>query len=204
MPAQIVVPQLGESVVEARIARWLKKPGDPVSAGEPLVELETEKIDLEVGAEHAGVLLEMKRQEGEDVKVGEVLAASTTPGERRRGSAHRRGCRLPEPAAPGAPAPPAERATPTARKVAAEQHAIDLGRVPGTGDAGRVTKRDVETFVAKARGATPPQRPARLAPPCLRQPPVPRPRRPRPASRHDPGRRQASGSRSACACRSAA
>ena len=69
----VVVPQLGESVVEARVARWLKKPGEYVSAGEPVVELETEKIDLEVGAEHGGVLVEIARQEGADVKVGEVL-----------------------------------------------------------------------------------------------------------------------------------
>ena len=56
MASNIVVPQLGESVVEARVARWLKKEGDAVTVGEPLVELETEKIDLEVGAEQAGVL----------------------------------------------------------------------------------------------------------------------------------------------------
>jgi 2-oxoglutarate dehydrogenase E2 component (dihydrolipoamide succinyltransferase) len=72
--SNIVVPQLGESVVEARVARWLKKEGDPVAVGEPVVELETEKIDLEVGAEHGGVLASIKRQEGEDVKVGELLA----------------------------------------------------------------------------------------------------------------------------------
>src|SRR5215813_10649152 len=71
--SNIVVPQLGESVVEARVARWLKKEGDPVTVGEPLVELETEKIDLEVGAEQAGTLAKIARQEGEDVKIGDVL-----------------------------------------------------------------------------------------------------------------------------------
>ena len=74
MSTNIVVPELGESVVEARVARWLKKPGDAVSAGDPLVELETEKIDLEVSADRAGVLGAVKYQEGADVKVGEVLA----------------------------------------------------------------------------------------------------------------------------------
>ena len=69
----IVVPQLGESVIEARIARWLKKEGDAVAAGDPLVELETDKIDLEVNAESAGVLARIDRKDGEDVKVGEVL-----------------------------------------------------------------------------------------------------------------------------------
>ena len=71
MAAQVVVPQLGESVVEARVARWLKKEGDAIAVGDPLVELETEKIDLEVNADQAGVLGKILRQEGEDVKVGE-------------------------------------------------------------------------------------------------------------------------------------
>src|SRR5688572_26780506 len=70
----IVVPELGESVVEARIARWLKKEGDRVEIGEPVVELETEKIDLEVNAEKSGVIASIKRQEGDDVKIGELLA----------------------------------------------------------------------------------------------------------------------------------
>jgi 2-oxoglutarate dehydrogenase E2 component (dihydrolipoamide succinyltransferase) len=74
MSTNIVVPELGESVVEARVAKWLKKQGDSVNAGEPLVELETEKIDLEVSADRAGVLASIKHQEGADVKVGEVLA----------------------------------------------------------------------------------------------------------------------------------
>src|SRR6186713_293759 len=74
MSTNIVVPELGESVVEARVAKWLKKQGDQVAAGDPLVELETEKIDLEVSADRAGVLADIKHQEGADVKVGEVLA----------------------------------------------------------------------------------------------------------------------------------
>jgi len=73
MAAQIVVPQLGESVIEATVGRWLKKEGDPVMVGEPVVELETEKVDREVGAESAGVLTRIERKEGEDVKIGDVL-----------------------------------------------------------------------------------------------------------------------------------
>jgi 2-oxoglutarate dehydrogenase E2 component (dihydrolipoamide succinyltransferase) len=69
----IVVPELGESVLEARIARWLKKVGDRVSVGDPLVELETEKINLEVNAERGGVISGITRQDGEDVKIGDVL-----------------------------------------------------------------------------------------------------------------------------------
>ena len=70
----IVVPALGESVVEARVVRWLKRQGDHVDAGEPLVELETEKVDLEVRADEAGTISSIAKNEGEDVKVGDVLA----------------------------------------------------------------------------------------------------------------------------------
>ena len=73
----IVVPTLGESVVEARVAKWLKQEGQAVSAGEPVVELETEKVDLEVSAEVSGVLSSITRREGEDVKIGEVLGVVT-------------------------------------------------------------------------------------------------------------------------------
>ena len=83
MSTNIVVPELGESVVEARVAKWLKKQGDQVAAGDPLVELETEKIDLEVSADRAGVLADIKHQEGADVKVGEVLAVLEEVSERR-------------------------------------------------------------------------------------------------------------------------
>src|SRR5262245_66210489 len=72
--SNIVVPELGESVVEARVARWLKKAGDRVETGEPVVELETEKIDLEVNAEKPGVITSIARKEGDDVKIGELLA----------------------------------------------------------------------------------------------------------------------------------
>ena len=75
----ITVPELGESVVEARVAKWLKKEGDAVAVGEALVELETEKIDLEVSADRAGVLTSIKHGEGADVKVGEVLAVLARP-----------------------------------------------------------------------------------------------------------------------------
>ena len=71
--SNIVVPELGESVVEARVARWLKKAGDSVEVGEPLVELETEKVDLEVNADKRGVIASIAHQEGDDVKIGDVL-----------------------------------------------------------------------------------------------------------------------------------
>src|SRR3954447_3112980 len=73
MPANVVVPEVGESIVDARVAKWLKKEGDAVNVGEPLVELETDKIDLEVAAPQAGVLGKSAHGDGADVKVGEVL-----------------------------------------------------------------------------------------------------------------------------------
>ncbi|HLE05416.1 MAG TPA: biotin/lipoyl-containing protein, partial [Anaerolineales bacterium] len=73
MPIKIVVPELGESIVEATVARWLKREGDDVAVGEAVAELETDKVNLEVGAERTGVLVRIERKEGEDVKVGDVL-----------------------------------------------------------------------------------------------------------------------------------
>ena len=73
MPSNIVVPEVGESIVDARIAKWLRKEGDAVAIGDPLVELETDKVDLEVAATQAGVLARIDRKDGDDVKVGEVL-----------------------------------------------------------------------------------------------------------------------------------
>src|SRR5579863_8309277 len=73
MAAKIVVPELGESVLEATVGHWLKNEGDRVSAGDVLVTLETDKVDLEVGAERSGVLSKIERPEGEDVKIGDVL-----------------------------------------------------------------------------------------------------------------------------------
>ncbi len=145
--ANIVVPQLGESVVEARIARWLKKEGSRVEVGEPVVALETEKIDLEVGAEQSGVLTRIARQEGEDVKVGEVLAilepggsaVAPTPGPAQAAA--------PAPIVPAAPDGSAK-ATPTARRIA-EEHAVSLASVHGSGASGRIMKQDVQQAVDK-------------------------------------------------------
>ena len=155
MPSNIVVPEVGESIVDARVAKWLRKEGDVVSAGDPLVELETDKIDLEVGAPQAGVLSRIDRKDGEDVKVGEVLgvideskaaaAAKTAPPPPEAGAAE----------TPAAPSPPSSektpRSTPTARN-AAEKHDIDLANVKGSGDAGRVMRRDVEQAAAGGNG----------------------------------------------------
>jgi len=149
MSTNIVVPELGESVVEARVAKWLKKAGDQVVAGDPLVELETEKIDLEVSADRAGVLAEIKHAEGADVKVGEVLAVLE---ESANGSPT---APVPEvrtvPEVPKGDVPNAKgadkKATPTAKN-AAKALDVKLDAVESPG--GRVTKQDVLKAAAPA------------------------------------------------------
>jgi 2-oxoglutarate dehydrogenase E2 component (dihydrolipoamide succinyltransferase) len=175
MPSNIVVPEVGESIVDARVARWLRKEGDVVSAGDPLVELETDKIDVEVAAPHAGVLSRIDRKDGEDVKVGEVLGIVD---EAAAGTPPRPAAKPPEApreraAAARGSAPEKTRATPTARN-AAEEHEVDLTRVRGTGDAGRVMRRDVEQAVAgsgNGEGVAAREAPkARPAPPIAESP----------------------------------
>ena len=78
MSIEIVVPEVGESIVDARVARWLKKEGDAVTAGEPLVELETDKVDVEVAAPKNGVLQTIAHRDGANVKIGEVLGTIDT------------------------------------------------------------------------------------------------------------------------------
>jgi 2-oxoglutarate dehydrogenase E2 component (dihydrolipoamide succinyltransferase) len=176
----IVVPELGESVVEARVARWLKKEGDRVEVGDPLVELETEKVDLEVNADKGGVLASIKRREGEDVKIGELLGVvdETAAGAAAPSGNGSSGAATKSAAAPAAPAPSAQadqKATPTARRMA-RAHDVDLGAVQGSGASGRVMKQDVKDAMAKPAGtATPPVGTPEGAPYETRQARAPRP-----------------------------
>jgi 2-oxoglutarate dehydrogenase E2 component (dihydrolipoamide succinyltransferase) len=151
MPANIVVPEVGESIVDARVAKWLRREGEVVAVGDPLVELETDKIDLEVSAPQGGVLKRIDRKDGEDVKVGEVLGVI----EEAAGA----GQTVTSPPAPSPDAPSDKaaadrtRSTPTARR-AAQEHDVDLSRVRGSGDAGRVMRRDVEQAATGDNGRT--------------------------------------------------
>ena len=158
MSVNILVPEVGESIVDARVAKWLKKEGDAVSAGDPLVELETDQIDLEVSAPQSGVLERIDHQDGADVKVGDVLGAIAEGAGNAEGAAGAEGA---EGAGNAEGAEGAEgartagaggrtRATPTARK-AAQQHAVDLASVKGSGEAGRVMRRDVESAAAPGK-----------------------------------------------------
>ena len=151
----IKVPPLGESTPEATLSRWMKQPGDAVAAGETVVELETDKVTVEVPAIRAGVVVSHSHKEGDTVKVDEVLgemddeavpatvaAAPATLGAATLGTA-------PAAPAPATPAPPprapstgAVRAAPSAQRVASER-GIDLSTVKGTGRGGVVSKPDV-------------------------------------------------------------
>ena len=149
--SNIVVPVLGESIVEARIAKWLKKPGDHVEVGDPLVELETEKTNLELSAEKRGVITSIARKEGEDVKIGELLAVvdengagAAPPAAAQSGNGSQAAAPAPAPAAAPTEQP---KTTPTARRMA-DDHQVDLGGVQGTGSAGRVMKQDVRNVIA--------------------------------------------------------
>ena len=191
MPANVVVPEVGESIVDARVAKWLKKEGDAVNVGEPLVELETDKIDLEVAAPQAGVLKKIAHGDGADVKVGEVLGV-IEEGE---------GTKRPEVAPAAAPVIKDEVAKPPSlamaasaakadakaekqRATPAQQNAVDLKQVSGTGDAGRVMKRDVEsTFAARAQaGAAPADKPTFAARAQAGAASVDKPAAPKPAA----------------------
>lgn len=181
MSTNIVVPELGESVVEARVAKWHKQPGDAVAAGDPLVELETEKIDLEVSADRAGVIASIRHEAGADVKVGEVLAILEEAKDVNKVSASaaqgRSGETSPKLAAalrasevgPGVPKVPEvpnaalagdKKVTPTAKNVARERK-VAIESIAGSGAGGRVTKDDV---LRAASPAAPAPTPAPQAP----------------------------------------
>ncbi|HET8630896.1 MAG TPA: 2-oxoglutarate dehydrogenase complex dihydrolipoyllysine-residue succinyltransferase [Thermomicrobiales bacterium] len=194
MPTEIRVPQLGESIVEATVGQWLKGEGDAVAAGEPLVELETDKVNMEVAAPEDGVLQAISRHEGDTVGIGDVLgvvgdgatAAAGAPAQQAQPAEAPPAAPAPPPTQPAAspPAAPAHaeaevgaeagRVTPLARRIAAE-HGVDITAVPGTGPGGRVTKDDIAAYVDRQRAA-PAAPPAQAPPPSVV--PAPRPAAP--------------------------
>jgi 2-oxoglutarate dehydrogenase E2 component (dihydrolipoamide succinyltransferase) len=171
---EIRVPTLGESVTEATIGRWFKKPGDAVAVDEPLVELETDKVTIEVPAPSAGTLGEISAKDGETVAVGALLgqindgaAGATAKPAAAPAKAPAAPASPPPAAAAPAAAPPAQKAPPTdaplapsVRKISAES-GIDAATVPGSGKDGRVTKGDMLAAIEKAASApTPVNQPA--------------------------------------------
>ncbi len=174
MAIEITVPELGESVLEATVSRWLKKEGDFVNVGEVLVELETDKVNLEVGAKGAGVLQKIEATEGADVKVGDVLGridekagerqdqAQTAPASRSEGQKaepEAAETKQAEPQAEQKEAPArtdgqqvepqaAPQVSPVAARLARDKN-VDISKITGTGSEGRVTKADVEMYLQK-------------------------------------------------------
>src|SRR5262245_10694574 len=162
--AEIRVPALGESVTEATIGRWFKHPGDAVAVDEPVVELETDKVTIEVPAPAAGVLSEILVKDGETVAPGALLGqikegaagaakSAAAPAVAAPPAAKPASPPKPAPAPTAAKAPPADAPlAPSVRKLAAES-GISASTVPGSGKDGRVTKGDMMDAIARAVAA---------------------------------------------------
>ena len=169
---EIRVPTLGESVTEATIGRWFKKPGEAVAVDEPLVELETDKVTIEVPAPAGGTLSDIIAKDGETVAVGALLGqiSEGAAGAKPAAALAKAAAASPAPAAkappadapaPAAKAPPADAPqAPSVRKLSAES-GVDAAGVPGTGKDGRVTKGDMLAAIEKAASSpTPVNQPA--------------------------------------------
>jgi len=168
----IKVPPLGESIVEATVSRWLKKKGDAVASGDTIVELETDKITVEVPAPKAGVLTSLSVAEGDVVKVDQLLAeldetavGATAPAAKSEVPA----APAPQPATPAASD---SKSSPAARRVAADA-GIDVGSVAGTGRGGVVSKPDVIDHVAATGKSGTAETPPALAQPAAAAPSQP-------------------------------
>jgi pyruvate dehydrogenase E2 component (dihydrolipoamide acetyltransferase) len=186
MPTDIVMPQMGESIFEGTITKWLKKPGDKVQRDEPLFEISTDKVDAEIPAPASGVLQDIKVAEGATVQVNTVVGTISADGEsaaakptapppqaRKESAPAKTAAPVSEPKADVAsvPAQPVQaqasheeedhaRSSPLVRKIARE-HNINLAQVPGTGLGGRITKQDITAFLEKSLpGAAPSTTPA--------------------------------------------
>jgi pyruvate dehydrogenase E2 component (dihydrolipoamide acetyltransferase) len=204
MATDVVMPQMGESIFEGTITKWLKKPGDKVERDEPLFEISTDKVDAEIPSPSAGVLKEIKVNEGQTVPIQTVVAVIDGAGSAASASAPAPAKAAP-PAAPAPAPPPAARpaapapagaaptqaapqaapaaqrtgerihSSPLVRRMAAE-HGIDLTTIPGTGAGGRISKQDIEAVIAAGGvpAAAPPSAPA-VAPARPAPPPPPAP-----------------------------
>jgi len=170
MPTDIVMPQMGESIVEGTITKWLKKPGDTVQRDEPLFEISTDKVDAEIPSPASGVLQDIKVMEGNTVQVNTVVGTIAGDGERASAPTVAKSATPPSaPAAPVkaetvAPKPPAPqpavaaededhaRSSPLVRKIARENN-VNLSQVTGTGLGGRITKQDIMAFLERSESA---------------------------------------------------
>ncbi len=176
MPVKLLMPLLGEAVTDATVTKWLKSPGDKVEEYDPILEVNTDKVDTEIPSPTSGVILAEYAREGEVVKVGTLLAWIGQPGEAiPQVGATEPAAAVSAPAQPAAgasspqmpapqtevpspmPAPPRDLGfiSPVVAKIAAEQK-VDLSKVPGTGLSGRITKKDMEKYLeARSQAPTP-------------------------------------------------
>jgi len=190
MPTNVTMPQMGESIAEGTITKWMKKVGERVDRDEPLFEISTDKVDAEIPSPVAGVLTQILVKENETVAVNTVVAivegegagAAPTPAVAATASPEAPSAALPAPASPGAPTAvmplaPEEheggeaeevRTSPLVRRIARE-HNVDLSEVKGTGLGGRVSKKDILDFIDQRRASAPP---APAAAPAPNAPPV--------------------------------
>ena len=195
MPTDVIMPQMGESIFEGTITKWLKKPGDKVQRDEPLFEISTDKVDAEIPAPASGVLQEIKIAEGATVQVNTVVGTISEDGVGAQ-PAPAKAAPAPPPAKPAAakpqplpaaehhavehkpPAPSPEdehlRSSPLVRKIARE-HNINLSQVTGTGLGGRITKQDIMAFVEGHGAAAAPAAPVSTPAPSPRSAPPPAP-----------------------------
>jgi pyruvate dehydrogenase E2 component (dihydrolipoamide acetyltransferase) len=189
MATDVVMPQMGESIAEGTIVRWIKKVGDTVDRDEPLFEISTDKVDAEIPSPAAGVVTEIRAKEGETVAVNSVVAVIGAAGARAAAAPpaaeapKAAAAPTPAPAAAAeparAPAPPKPveqvkaRTSPLVRKIA-QEHQVDISQIAGTGEGGRVTKQDILNFIGSPSrpagasanaAASPPRTPVSPKPP---------------------------------------
>src|SRR5436190_3311751 len=194
MATDIVMPQMGESIVEGTITKWLKKPGDKIQRDEPLFEISTDKVDAEIPAPASGVLQDIKVTEGTTVQVNTVVGTIASDGEGAAVKAAPAPEKKAAPAAapvkaqPPAPAPQADespvasapatarhdedehaRSSPLVRKIARE-HNVDLSQVAGSGLGGRITKQDIMSFLESSQAPSTPARSAGATAPAVATP----------------------------------
>jgi 2-oxoglutarate dehydrogenase E2 component (dihydrolipoamide succinyltransferase) len=182
MPVEIRVPPLGESLVDAVVGQWLKDEGDAVSRGETLVELETDKVNLDVAATEDGVLARIEKQAGDVVTVGEVLGIVGDGAAASNGASAPAAAAAPAPAAAPEPAPVAAsvdagidaRAIPAVRRLA-EEHNVDINGIQGSGLGGRITREDVLQAAAQQLSSSAPAASAPVAASAPAAAPVPQP-----------------------------
>jgi 2-oxoglutarate dehydrogenase E2 component (dihydrolipoamide succinyltransferase) len=202
MPTDVIMPQMGESIFEGTITKWLKKPGDKVQRDEPLFEISTDKVDAEIPAPASGVLQEIKVAEGNTVQVNTIVGTISADGESSTPAKSAPAAAAPTPAQKkeGAPAPPPQpapmaapaheaqdedvRSSPLVRKIARE-HNVELSQVSGTGLGGRITKQDIMAFIEKGPAVAAPAPSPAPSQASVSAPP--QPSRPAPAPAAIPG-----------------